>query len=174
MPRALEFVESGPADATAVVVWLHGLGADGWDFYPVVPELGLPAAAKVRFVFPHAEPRPVTLNNGFVMRAWYDIRALDLADRSHDERGIRESAEQIAALIAAEEARGVPPGRIVLAGFSQGAAMALHVGLRHPRRLRGIVALSSYLLLAPTVAAETSPANAGQEIFQAHGTADDV
>src|SRR2546423_8893553 len=135
------------SDPAGSVIWLHGLGADGWDFVPIVRELPLPEELQLRFVFPHAPMRPVTINNGFVMRAWYDIKQEDIA-RVPDERGIRESQAAVETLIAREKARGIAASRIVLAGFSQGAAIALQAGLRHPERLGGIVALSGYLPLA--------------------------
>jgi phospholipase/carboxylesterase len=166
---ALE-IETAP-DPDAAVVWMHGLGADGHDFEPVVPELGLPATTRVRFVFPHAPLRPVTINQGHVMRAWYDIRAL-AGVRREDEAGVRQSARQIEALIARERQRGIAPGRLVLAGFSQGGAMALHVGLRYPDRLAGVLALSCYLPLAATLATEASAANRDVPIFWAHGLHD--
>lgn len=168
----LPCVELDPKDrCDAAVIWLHGLGADGHDFEPIVPELGLDPRLRVRFVFPHAPSIPVSLNNGFVMPAWYDIRDTDLRNR-HDERGIRESARRIEALIAREVERGVPSRRIVLAGFSQGGAIAVHVGLRHSQPLAGIVALSTYLVSGDTVEAERSSANRGIPVFAAHGTAD--
>ena len=139
-------IETGP-NPDAAVVWMHGLGADGHDFEPIVPELGLPATTRIRFVFPNAPLRPVTINQGHVMRAWYDIRAL-AGVRREDEAGVRQSARQIEALVARERQRGIAPGRLALAGFSQGGAMALHVGLRYPDRLAGILALSCYLPLA--------------------------
>ncbi len=157
----------------ASVIWLHGLGADGHDFEPIVPELTLPATLAVRFVFPHAPPRPVTINRGMVMRAWYDVRD-DGGERREDEAGVRASQAQIEALVAREQARGMQAGRIVLAGFSQGGAMALHTGLRHGERLAGILALSCFLPLAATLAAEASPANRDAPIFLAHGTHDAV
>ncbi|MEX2220794.1 MAG: alpha/beta hydrolase [Candidatus Rokuibacteriota bacterium] len=163
-------IETAP-NPDAAVVWMHGLGADGHDFEPIVPELGLPATTRIRFVFPHAPLRPVTINQGHVMRAWYDIRAL-AGVRREDEAGVRQSARQIEALIARERERGVAPGRLVLAGFSQGGAMALHVGLRHPDRLAGILALSCYLPLGGTLAAEAAPANRDVPIFWAHGIHD--
>jgi phospholipase/carboxylesterase len=166
---ALE-IETAP-DAEAAVIWMHGLGADGHDFEPIVPELGLRAWPAVRFVFPHAPLRPVTINQGQVMRAWYDIRALAGA-RREDEAGVRQSARQIEALIERERQRGIAPGRLVLAGFSQGGAMALHVGLRHPERLAGILALSCFLPLAGTLAAEAAAANRDVPIFWTHGTHD--
>jgi len=147
---------------------MHGLGADGHDFEPIVAELELPRARAVRFVFPHAPMRPVTINRGHVMRAWYDV----VGDGSEDDAGIRASQALVEACIAREKARGVPADRIVLAGFSQGGAMALQTGLRHPERLAGIIALSCYLPLAATLAAEASPAGRGVPIFMAHGTQD--
>ena len=167
-------VEIEPQDgqpARCAVIWLHGLGADGHDFVPIVPELGLPPTLGVRFVFPHAPSIPVTVNGGMVMPAWYDIRELSLA-RGHDEAGIRRSAAAVAALIAHENSRGVPSARIVLAGFSQGGAVALHVALRHAQRLAGVMALSTYLVLEERLAAELSQANAELPVFQAHGTLD--
>ena len=162
-----------PGRADSAVIWLHGLGADGHDFEPVVPYLGLGKDPGVRFVFPHAPKRAVTINMGLIMRAWYDIRGTRL-EEDYDENGVRESARQIHALIARENGRGVPYGRIVLAGFSQGGAMALHVGLRHPERLAGIVALSSYVARGESLEADVSAANRGLQIFQAHGAEDQV
>jgi phospholipase/carboxylesterase len=168
----LETVELETApEPRAAVLWMHGLGADGHDFAPIVSELGLPAAPGVRFVFPHAPRRPVTINAGMVMRAWYDVRGLDGA-RREDEPGVRDAQQRIEALVAREKARGIPAARIVLAGFSQGGAMALHTGLRHPERLAGLLALSCYLPLADRLAAEASPAGHDVPIFMAHGTDD--
>jgi phospholipase/carboxylesterase len=166
---ALE-IETAPNPDTAVV-WMHGLGADGHDFEPIVPELGLPARPGIRFVFPHAPLRPVTINQGHVMRAWYDVRAL-AGIRREDEAGVRQSARQIEALVERERQRGIAPRRLVLAGFSQGGAMALHVALRYPERLAGVLALSCYLPLAGTLATEASPANRDVPIFWAHGVHD--
>ncbi|HKW95575.1 MAG TPA: dienelactone hydrolase family protein [Methylomirabilota bacterium] len=163
-------IETAPKPEAAVI-WMHGLGADGHDFEPIVPELGLPAHPAIRFVFPHAPLRPVTINQGHVMRAWYDIRAL-AGVRREDEAGVRQSARQIEALIDRERHRGIAARRLVLAGFSQGGAMALHVGLRHAERLAGVLALSCYLPLASTLAAEASPANRDVPIFWAHGVHD--
>jgi phospholipase/carboxylesterase len=157
----------------ASVIWLHGLGADGYDFAPIVDELRLPPAQPVRFIFPHAPMRPVTINNGFVMRAWYDILSLG-PDRPEDEAGVRASGEIVAALIAGEVSAGVAEERIVVAGFSQGGAMALHIGLRHPRRLAGIMALSAYLPLQAKLAAEASAANGATPILLCHGLQDGV
>jgi phospholipase/carboxylesterase len=155
------------------IIWLHGLGADGNDFAPIVPELADPAWPPLRFVFPHAPVRPVTINNGMSMRAWYDIHAFDAAARQ-DEAGIRASIAAVEALIAREHERGVPSERIILAGFSQGGAIALAAGLRHAEKLAGIVALSTYLPIAGTMAADRSPANLATPIFWGHGTADPV
>ena len=166
--EALE-IESAPSP-TGAAIWLHGLGADGYDFVDIVPMLGL-KAIPTRFVFPHAPMRPVTINGGAVMRAWYDVRG-DAGVRREDEAGVRESQQQIEALIAREKTRGVPAGRIVLAGFSQGGAMALQTSLRHPERLAGIMALSCFLPLTDKVAAEAAPANRDVPIFMAHGTND--
>jgi phospholipase/carboxylesterase len=165
-------VSTGPQPSFSVI-WLHGLGADGHDFEPVVPHLGLGAAPAVRFVFPHAPVRPVTLNGGMPMRAWYDITAIS-ASRDQDERGIEDSRRKVEALIDREAERGVPAHRVVLAGFSQGGAIALHAGLRHADRLAGIMALSSYLLFPDRLAAERSGANAGTPVFVGHGTLDPV
>jgi len=155
------------------VIWLHGLGADGWDFVPIVRELALPAEMPLRFVFPHARERPVTINNGHVMRAWYDIAQQDIA-RVPDERGIRESQREVEALIGEEKGRGIDASRIVLAGFSQGGAIALQAGLRHGERLAGIMALSPYLPLEASLEAEASAANRRLPILMVHGTQDPV
>ena len=167
--EALE-IESGPGPRAAIV-WMHGLGADGHDFAPIVPELQLPVP--VRFVFPHAPMRAVTINQGMVMRAWYDVRGIG-GERREDADGVRASQAHIEALLARERGRGIPADRLVLAGFSQGGAMALHTGLRHPERLAGVMALSCSLPLADTLAAEAAPANRTVPIFMAHGTYDDV
>ena len=160
-------IETGPSPRAAVI-WLHGLGADGHDFEPLVPELGLPAAPALRFVFPHAPLQAVTINGGAVMRAWYDITG----DGRQDAAGIRASQTRVEALIARERARGIAARSIVLAGFSQGGAVALQTGLRHPERLAGILALSAYLPLPDTLAHEASEANRGVPIFMGHGTED--
>ncbi|MFQ5878318.1 MAG: alpha/beta hydrolase [Acidobacteriota bacterium] len=165
----IEVSPSGPAGSA--VIWMHGLGADGRDFEPIVPYLGLGEDLGVRFVFPHAPKRAVTINMGLIMPAWYDIREASLA-RDHDDGGIRESAERIRELIARENGRGVPCRNIVLAGFSQGGTMALHVGLGHPERLAGVVALSCYLVRPGSIGREIGDANRGLPIFQAHGTED--
>jgi phospholipase/carboxylesterase len=163
-------IETGPAPELAVI-WLHGLGADGHDFEPIVPELGL--RFPVRFVFPHAPVRPVTVNGGMSMRAWYDIYGFN-GEAGEDAAGIRASATAVTALIDGELERGFPTQRIVLAGFSQGGAIALHVALRERRALAGVLALSTYLPLAGTLAGERSAANAAIPIFMAHGSADPV
>jgi phospholipase/carboxylesterase len=163
-------VETG-RNPTASVIWLHGLGADGHDFEPVVPELVRSGEPALRFVFPHAPVRPVTLNNGYPMRAWYDILGIDRQSKQ-DEVGIRSSAAAVQALIARENERGISSNRIVLAGFSQGGAMALFVGLRYPERLAGIMGLSCYPVLAATLDAERQAANQETPIFLAHGTFD--
>lgn len=165
-------IETGP-QPRASVIWMHGLGADGNDFVPVVPELGLPRSLRVRFVFPHAPMQPVTINAGMVMRAWYDVFDLE-GRRGEDEAGIRASQVRIEELITREKARGTPAGKIVLAGFSQGGAIALQTGLRHPERLAGIAALSCYLPLARSLASEASPASRAVPIFMAHGSYDDL
>jgi len=168
VPETLEVESASSPDAA--VIWLHGLGADGYDFEPVVPELRLPPHLRVRFVFPHAPVRPVTINNGMRMRAWYDI--LQMGGGEEDEAGVRASQALVQALIEQEKGRGVDPRRIVLAGFSQGGAIVLQTGLRHPERLAGILALSTYLPLAGKLAAERSAANRGLPVFMAHGTHD--
>jgi phospholipase/carboxylesterase len=165
-------IETGAAP-TAAVVWLHGLGADGNDFVPIVKELRLPPQLAIRFVFPHAPMMPVTINNGYVMRAWYDV-TFDGLDRRPDARGIGASQAAIEALLGREKARGIASERIVLAGFSQGGAITLQAGLRHADRLAGLMVLSSYLPLPETLAAEAAAANAATPIFMAHGTDDPV
>jgi phospholipase/carboxylesterase len=173
MTQPLEAVEiETVASPDASVIWLHGLGADGHDFEPVVPELRLPPTLRLRFVFPHAPVRPVTLNMGMRMRAWYDI--LQLGGGAEDDVGVRASQGMVEALIERERSRGVAARRIVLAGFSQGGAIALHTGLRHGQRLAGILALSTYLPLAGTLQAERSEANRDVPIFMAHGEFDDI
>ncbi|MFZ6747782.1 alpha/beta hydrolase [Undibacterium sp. Ren11W] len=165
-------IESAPNPSVAVI-WLHGLGADGNDFVPIVKELDLRGCAAIRFVFPHAQTMPVTLNGGYVMRAWYDIMGADIVKRE-DEAGLRLSQIRIETLIAREKARGIPAERIILAGFSQGCAMALQVGLRHPEKLAGLLCLSGYVALRDVVASERTAANQATPIFLAHGTADPV
>jgi phospholipase/carboxylesterase len=162
-----------PVQATAAVIWLHGLGADGHDFVPLVPELNLPAGLPVRFVFPHAPVRPVTINNGMAMRAWYDILSLQGMNRQ-DEAGIRDSERIVHGYFKRELAAGIPASRIVLAGFSQGGAIALHAGLRYPEKLAGILALSTYLPLTERFAAEVRPERRDTPILMCHGTQDPV
>ena len=164
--------ETGPNPRYSVI-WLHGLGADGNDFAPIVPELVDRAWPALRFVFPHAPVQPVSINGGMPMRAWYDIFGFD-ARAPQDEAGIRASIGAVEALMAREHERGVPSERIVLAGFSQGGAIALAAGLRHARPLAGIVALSTYLPISATLASERSAANARTPIFWGHGSADPV
>ncbi len=172
MPLQCVEIETAPAPAHAIV-WLHGLGADGHDFAPVVPQLVDPAWPPLRFVFPHAPVRPVTINNGVPMRAWYDIRGMQIADRQ-DEAGIRASIEAVEELLAREVARGIAPDKLLLAGFSQGGAVALASALRHARRLAGVIGLSTYLPLADRIMAERSEANAGLPVFLCHGSEDAV
>jgi len=161
----------GPARAS--VIWLHGLGADGHDFVPIVRELGLAPDAGIRFVFPHATVRPVTLNGGMPMRAWYDVISLDRKGRM-DDKGIRESVERVRGLIDAERKAGVEPGRIVIAGFSQGGAIAMHTALRYPDRLAGLLALSTYLPVADSLVREGNAANRHIPILMIHGQYDAV
>lgn len=170
----LETVEhlTGPAPRWSIL-WLHGLGADGNDFAPIVPELIRPGWPPLRFVFPHAPVRAVTVNNGVRMRAWYDIRNFDFDQRA-DETGVRESIAQVEALVAREVERGIPAERILLAGFSQGGAIALSAGLRREAALGGIVALSTYLPMAAATAAEATPAGLATPVFMAHGQLDPV
>jgi phospholipase/carboxylesterase len=165
-------VDTGPNPLVSVI-WLHGLGASGDDFVPIVRELDLTGLPAIRFVFPHAPTMPVTVNNGYVMRAWYDIVGADLA-RREDEKGLRASQAMVEQLIAQEKARGVPAERIVLAGFSQGCAMTLQTGLRHPEKLAGLMCLSGYVPLNTTIAAERHAANQDTSIFLAHGRGDQV
>jgi phospholipase/carboxylesterase len=164
-------LEPAVGNADAAVIWMHGLGADGYDFVPLIPELRLPATARVRFVFPHAEVRPVTVNAGYAMRAWYDIRELT-PDGRDDETGLAATRERIERYIERERASGIAARRIVLAGFSQGGATALHVGLRHGAALGGIIALSAYLPLRARIAAEVSSANRATPILMCHGRED--
>jgi phospholipase/carboxylesterase len=159
--------------ATASVVWLHGLGADGFDFVPIVPELRLPDVTPVRFVFPHAQPRPVTINNGVVMRAWYDILGFG-PGRPEDEKGIRSSERAVTTYVDQEIAAGIVPNRIVVAGFSQGGAIALQTALRYPKRLAGVMALSTYLTLRESLANEASAANKDIPILMCHGLRDAI
>jgi phospholipase/carboxylesterase len=165
-------IETGP-DPAAAVIWMHGLGADAHDFEPIVPLLDLGPRRPVRYVFPHAPVRPVTLNGGIAMRAWFDLISMD-RDAPEDEAGIRASAAGIEALIGRELARGVAARQVALAGFSQGGALALFTALRYPDALAGVLALSTYLPLAAAIAAERTDANADLAIFMAHGDFDPV
>jgi len=165
-------IETAP-NPTASVIWLHGLGADGNDFVPIVRELDLSGCPAIRFVFPHAPTIPVTINNGYVMRAWYDILGTDIA-RREDEAGLRKSQALVEQLIAREKARGIAADHIVLAGFSQGCAMTLQTGLRHPEKLAGLLCLSGYLPIHATVQDERHNANHDTPIFLAHGRGDNV
>lgn len=173
-PKALETIEiETRSPATHSVIWLHGLGADGNDFVPVINQIPLPSLG-IRFVFPHAPMMPVTVNGGFVMRAWYDILDADLALRQEDESGLRASEQAVAQLLDREIERGIPASRIVLAGFSQGGAIALQTGLRYPRKLAGIIVLSAYLPLMTKLDQERNPANQLTPIFMGHGSIDNV
>jgi phospholipase/carboxylesterase len=165
-------IESAP-NPTAAVIWLHGLGADGNDFVPMVRELDLKGLPGIRFVFPHAKQMPVTINGGYMMRAWYDISVADLT-RREDEGGLRDSQRDVEALIAREKARGIPASRIILAGFSQGCAMTLQTGLRHPEKLAGMLCLSGYLPLNEKVTHERTEESIDTPIFMAHGRQDPV
>jgi phospholipase/carboxylesterase len=170
----LDAVEINPAgSARACIIWLHGLGADGHDFEPLIPQLGLVDTLGVRVVLPHAPRRAVTINGGMEMRAWYDLKAADFS-RGEDSEGIRASEQHLRTLIQREMDRGIPAARIVLAGFSQGGAMVLHSGLRYPQALAGILALSSYLPLADTLETQAAAANSKVPIMMAHGTQDPV
>ncbi len=172
MGIVLDSVEIQTAEKPdAAVIWLHGLGADGHDFEPVVPELVRPGERAWRFIFPHAPQRPVSINNGMQMRAWYDIRGLDRR-AAEDEAGFRESDVQVRELLDRELARGIPASRIVLAGFSQGGAVSLYTAPRYPQRLAGVMALSTYLPFAARLGAERLPENVLTPIFMAHGLSD--
>jgi phospholipase/carboxylesterase len=174
MSQLLENIEIETAPNPSVaIIWMHGLGADGNDFVPLVQELDLSGCPAIRFVFPHAQAIPVTINGGYVMRAWYDISGADLA-RREDEAGLRASQLQVEALIAREKARGIPAARIILAGFSQGCAMALQTGLRHPEKLAGLLCLSGYAPLAQKLSQERDPAGLATPVFMAHGRGDQV
>jgi phospholipase/carboxylesterase len=169
----LPAVRVGPAQARYSIIWLYGLGADGHDFEPIVPDLHFKHKDQTRFVFPHAPSQAVTLNNGYVMPAWYDLFGLT-ADAREDEAGIRRAERRIQDLLAHEIAQGVPAEHIILAGFSQGGAIALHTGLRYPQKLAGILALSTYLPIHDKLAKEASAANQRTPIFMAHGSYDPV
>jgi phospholipase/carboxylesterase len=166
-------VETG-RDPAASIIWMHGLGADAHDFEPIVPEIARPLARPLRFVFPNAPVRPITVNAGYAMRAWFDLKALGGASLAPDEPGIRESAAAIRALIRRENDHGIATNRIVLGGFSQGAGLAAFAGVRHPGRLAGIVGFSGFPLLTETLDAERTEANASTPVFLAHGTYDPV
>ena len=166
----LQYIEIETGDnPTAAVIWLHGLGASGHDFEPVVPELGLPEDTAVRFIFPHAPNLPVTINGGMSMPAWYDIKAMDI-DRVVDTEQLRASADAVAKLVEQQKHKGIPPERIIIAGFSQGGAVAYELGLSYPERFGGVLALSTYFATADTV--ERSEANADVPISVYHGTFD--
>ena len=175
---SLEVIEIETAPhPTASIIILHGLGADANDFVPVAREFDLASVGPVRFIFPNSPTRPVTINGGYVMPAWYDILGSDLGINGHkleDDAGLRESQALLDALIEREKARGIPASRVVLGGFSQGCAMTFMTGLRHPERLAGLMGMSGYLPLAAKLTAERHPANADVPIFQAHGNADTV
>ncbi len=165
-------IETGN-EPTAAVIWLHGLGADGHDFEPLVPWLNWPGVPPIRYVFPHAPVRPVTVNGGMQMRAWYDIRGIDI-DRDQDEQGILDSIRQATALVRRERERGIEASRILLAGFSQGGAIAIQCALRYPEQLAGLVALSTYLLQEQRMASELDEANRGLPVFFGHGSSDPI
>jgi phospholipase/carboxylesterase len=172
MPPDLQLITlEPPGEPDASVIWLHGLGADGHDFEPIVPQLGLAQGHGVRFIFPHAPIRPISINGGMEMRGWYDIADMGL-ERKTDEHGIRESSEAVALLIDKEIGAGISSRRIILAGFSQGGAIALHLGLRFPQRLAGILALSTYLPLPDSLQSEAAEAQQELPIFVGHGTQD--
>lgn len=162
-----------PGSANACVICLHGLGADGHDLESIVSELHLPERHGIRFLFPHAPRRPITINNGYIMRGWYDIFGFGLGHRE-DDLGIRESENSLSALIEREIKNGIAADHIILAGFSQGGAIALHTALRHAQRLAGVIALSTYVPLANTLAAELHPTNKGLPIFFGHGVHDGI
>ncbi len=174
MTTELECIElQSRATPLASIIWLHGLGADGHDFVPIVRELNLEKVLPLRFIFPHAPVMPITINNGYPMRAWYDIRTPDFLQRE-DEAGVRTSQAAVEQLIQRENERGIPCERIVLAGFSQGGAITLQTGLRYPQRLAGLLALSTYLPLSDSAASERHGANHDTPIFMAHGTQDTI
>jgi phospholipase/carboxylesterase len=174
MTHVLEHIEVNTSENPEVsIIWMHGLGADGNDFVPLVDELDLKGLPGIRFIFPHANTMPVTINGGYVMRAWYDIIHTDLG-RQEDEKGLRESQILVETLIAREKARGIPANRIILAGFSQGCAMTLQAGLRHPEKLAGLMCLSGYVPLADKVATERAAITTQTPIFMVHGQMDPV
>ncbi len=174
MSELLDHVTIDTSDNPEVsVIWLHGLGADGNDFVPIVRELDLAGLPGIRFIFPHARTMPVTVNGGYVMRAWYDITGAELT-RREDENGLRASQKEVEAFIAREKARGIPASRIILAGFSQGCAMTIQTGLRHPEPLAGMICLSGYVPLSATLATERTRESLATPIFMAHGRHDNV
>ncbi|WP_026376565.1 alpha/beta hydrolase [Aestuariibacter salexigens] len=174
MSETLPYVEVNPSGSPkACVIWLHGLGDSGNGFAPIVPELGLPDDAQIRFVFPHAPIRPVTINGGMAMRAWYDIKSLDFGSRA-DVEGVVESTAQVEALLEQEIANGIPPERIVLAGFSQGGVIALHMATRIQHKLAGVLALSTYMCEPDKLASEANDVNKATPIMMAHGQQDEV
>lgn len=174
MSELLEHIQVETNDNPEIaIIWMHGLGADGNDFVPMVRELDLAGLPGIRFIFPHAKTMPVTINNGYVMRSWYDISGLELT-RREDENGLRASQQDIEAFIAREKARGIPASRIVLAGFSQGCAMAIQTGLRHPETLAGLLCLSGYVPLSAKLGTERTDASQSTPIFMAHGRYDNV
>lgn len=174
MSELLDCVETEPSGTARVsVIWLHGLGADGHDFEPIVPELALPENVPARFVFPHAPSRPVTINNGYVMPSWFDITSLQRLDAA-DPAGVETSVKQLFALIEREKQRGLPAGRIVVAGFSQGGAIAQHAVARYPEALAGLIAISTYLPLHEQLTQTASDANRDTPVFMAHGRSDPV
>jgi phospholipase/carboxylesterase len=174
MSDLLEHIQIETSDNPEIaIIWMHGLGADGNDFVPMVRELDLAGLPGIRFIFPHARTMPVTVNNGYVMRAWYDITGADLT-RREDENGLRASQQEIEAFIEREKARGIPASRILLAGFSQGCAMAIQAGLRHPEQLAGLLCLSGYVPLSAKLSTERTEASLATPIFMAHGRYDNV
>ena len=174
MSDLLEHIQIETNDNPEIaIIWMHGLGADGNDFVPMVRELDLTGLPGIRFIFPHAKTMPVTVNNGYVMRAWYDITGAELT-RREDENGLRASQKDIEAFIDREKARGIPASRIILAGFSQGCAMTIQTGLRHPERLAGLLCLSGYVPLSAKLATERTDASKSTPIFMAHGRYDNV
>ena len=174
MSDLLEHIQIETNDNPEIaIIWMHGLGADGNDFVPMVRELDLAGLPGIRFIFPHANTMPVTINNGYVMRSWYDITGLELG-RREDENGLRASQKDIEAFIEREKARGIPASRIILAGFSQGCAMTIQTGLRHPEQLAGLLCLSGYVPLSAKLPTERTDASKSTPIFMAHGRYDNV
>ena len=174
MSDLLEHIQIETNDNPEIaIIWMHGLGADGNDFVPIVRELDLSGLPGIRFIFPHAKTMPVTINNGYVMRSWYDISGLELT-RREDENGLRASQKDVEAFIEREKARGIPASRIILAGFSQGCAMTIQTGLRQPERLAGLLCLSGYVPLSAQLATERTDASLDTPIFMAHGRYDNV